>query len=129
MAQEVRGAARSVSADARQARSRHLVAAAPRSGAGRGVKLVGDTGEALTVASSRRSPRSTRSRDRHLFPESRRPASTRSTPPSIEMDQVTQQNAAMVEEATAAAHTLRQETQSLSDLIGEFQFRGELKAP
>ncbi|MGH1556933.1 hypothetical protein ACRAWD_02325 [Caulobacter segnis] len=38
------------------------------------------------------------------------------------MTRVTQQNAAMVEEATAAAHTLRQETQSLSDLIGKFQF-------
>ncbi len=37
------------------------------------------------------------------------------------MDQVTQQNAAMVEQATAAAHSLREETDALSDLIAQFQ--------
>ena len=38
-----------------------------------------------------------------------------------QMDQVTQQNAAMVEESTAASHTLLQETGRLSDLVGQFQ--------
>ena len=38
-----------------------------------------------------------------------------------QMDQVTQQNAAMVEESTAASHTLLQETAQLSDLVGQFQ--------
>jgi methyl-accepting chemotaxis protein len=37
-----------------------------------------------------------------------------------QMDQVTQQNAAMVEQATAAAHSLREETDALSDLIAQF---------
>ena len=37
------------------------------------------------------------------------------------LDQVTQQNAAMVEESTAATHSLSQETSRLSDLIGEFK--------
>lgn len=37
------------------------------------------------------------------------------------MDQSTQQNAAMVEEATAASHTLAQEAASLSGLIGHFR--------
>jgi methyl-accepting chemotaxis protein len=37
------------------------------------------------------------------------------------MDQVTQQNAAMVEEATAAAHSLREETDALSDLVAQFR--------
>ena len=38
-----------------------------------------------------------------------------------QMDQVTQQNAAMVEESTAASHTLAQETEELTKLIGRFQ--------
>ncbi len=36
------------------------------------------------------------------------------------LDQVTQQNAAMVEESTAAAHMLRQEAQNLSTLVARF---------
>jgi methyl-accepting chemotaxis protein len=38
-----------------------------------------------------------------------------------QMDQTTQQNATMVEESTAASHSLTQETAQLSNLIGEFQ--------
>ncbi len=38
-----------------------------------------------------------------------------------EMDQVTQQNAAMVEEATAATHGVKDETEALASLIGAFQ--------
>jgi methyl-accepting chemotaxis protein len=38
-----------------------------------------------------------------------------------QMDQVTQQNAAMVEESTAASHTLAQETEELTRLLGRFQ--------
>ncbi len=38
-----------------------------------------------------------------------------------QMDQVTQQNAAMVEEATAASHSLAQEAETLSRLVGQFQ--------
>ena len=44
------------------------------------------------------------------------------------MDQVTQQNAAMVEESTAASHTLSQETEELTRLIGRFQV-GEIETP
>jgi methyl-accepting chemotaxis protein len=36
------------------------------------------------------------------------------------MDQVTQQNAAMVEETTAASHALAQEAASLSRLMSSF---------
>jgi methyl-accepting chemotaxis protein len=39
------------------------------------------------------------------------------------MDQVTQQNATMVEQSTAATHSLAQETAQLSDLLGRFQLR------
>ncbi|MCR5874868.1 methyl-accepting chemotaxis protein [Phenylobacterium sp. J426] len=38
-----------------------------------------------------------------------------------QMDQVTQQNAAMVEQTTAASHSLRQEAAQLAELIGRFQ--------
>ena len=37
-----------------------------------------------------------------------------------QMDHVTQQNAAMVEEATAAAQSLRRETDQLNGLVGRF---------
>jgi methyl-accepting chemotaxis protein len=45
-----------------------------------------------------------------------------------QMDQVTQQNAAMVEQATAAAHTLREDTDALSDLIGQFRIAGTARS-
>lgn len=38
-----------------------------------------------------------------------------------QMDQMTQQNAAMVEETTAVTHRLSGETESLADLIGQFR--------
>ncbi len=44
-----------------------------------------------------------------------------------QMDQVTQQNAAMVEESTAASHALAHETQELSRLISRFDL-GELES-
>jgi methyl-accepting chemotaxis protein len=37
------------------------------------------------------------------------------------MDQVTQQNAAMVEQATAASHSLAGEAAELARLVGQFQ--------
>jgi methyl-accepting chemotaxis protein len=37
------------------------------------------------------------------------------------MDQVTQKNAAMVEESTAASHALSQEADRLSELVGQFR--------
>ncbi|ORE92077.1 methyl-accepting chemotaxis protein [Aurantimonas sp. 22II-16-19i] len=40
-----------------------------------------------------------------------------------QMDKVTQQNAAMVEEATAASQTLSKETDGLADLVAQFQTR------
>jgi methyl-accepting chemotaxis protein len=42
-----------------------------------------------------------------------------------QMDQVTQQNAAMVEETTAAAHSLAKETEDLRQLVGHFQIGAE----
>ncbi len=46
-----------------------------------------------------------------------------------QMDQVTQQNAAMVEEATAASHSLSEEAQELAHLIGQFRIGESAAAP
>ena len=45
-----------------------------------------------------------------------------------QMDQVTQQNAAMVEETNAASHTLAQDAENLTRLVGQFQIREGVKA-
>lgn len=41
-----------------------------------------------------------------------------------QLDQVTQQNAAMVEEATAASHVLKSDASRLQDLVGQFEISG-----
>ena len=41
-----------------------------------------------------------------------------------QLDQVTQQNAAMVEESTAASHTLRQDADELRQLVARFRTAG-----
>ncbi|WP_375269564.1 methyl-accepting chemotaxis protein, partial [Phenylobacterium sp.] len=44
-----------------------------------------------------------------------------------QMDQITQQNAAMVEESTAASHALAQETAELNRLMGRFKFATDIR--
>jgi methyl-accepting chemotaxis protein len=44
------------------------------------------------------------------------------------MDQVTQQNAAMVEQSTAASHSLSQEAEALAGSVSRFQI-GAVAAP
>jgi methyl-accepting chemotaxis protein len=46
-----------------------------------------------------------------------------------QMDQVTQQNAAMVEQATAASHGLSGESQELARLVGQFRIGESVAAP
>jgi methyl-accepting chemotaxis protein len=46
-----------------------------------------------------------------------------------EMDQVTQQNSAMVEETTAASHSLAGETEELARLIGHYKTRAAAEDP
>ena len=90
----------------------------PRSRSSTGVELVGETGEALQ-RSSARSPRSTR-----WSPRSPRPPQEQSTgleqvnTAVNQMDQVTQQNAAMVEESTAASRSRGREGRAVrADLL------------
>jgi methyl-accepting chemotaxis protein len=46
-----------------------------------------------------------------------------------QMDQVTQQNAAMVEQSTAASHSLAGEATKLSKLVGQFKLGQSAPAP
>ena len=46
-----------------------------------------------------------------------------------QMDQVTQQNAAMVEQATAASHSLSGEAAELARLVGQFRIGESVAAP
>jgi len=87
----------------------------------RGVKLVTDTGQALTAIVER-----VASID-GLVSEIARSAQEQSTglgqvnTAVNQMDQVTQQNAAMVEEATAAAASLKREALELGQLVARFE--------
>jgi methyl-accepting chemotaxis protein len=89
-----------------------------------GVKLVGETGQALLKIAER-----VAEMDR-LIAEIARSSQEQATglgqvnTAVNQMDQVTQQNAAMVEEATAAAATLRTQAQDLADLVGRFRLTG-----
>ena len=88
---------------------------------GKGVKLVGETSQALSVIVDRVAEID------GLITEIATSAQEQSTGLSEvntavnQMDQVTQQNAAMVEESTAASHSLRQETENLAAMIGRFR--------
>jgi methyl-accepting chemotaxis protein len=85
-----------------------------------GVRLVGETGKALTRIVEQVNRLS------DLIGDIARSAQEQSTGLSQvsaavnQMDQVTQQNAAMVEEATAASHALAEEAEALSRLVGQF---------
>ena len=121
VAQEVRALAQR-SADA--AKEIKTLIASSTSQVGRGVKLVGDTGQALSMIVDKVAQIDALISE--IAPSSQEQATGLNEVNAAvnQMDQVTQQNAAMVEEATAAAHSLREETLVLGDLIGKFQFGG-----
>jgi methyl-accepting chemotaxis protein len=117
VAQEVRALAQR-SADAAKEIKGLISASTTQVGAG--VKLVGETGEAL-----KRIIEGVGSIDSLV---SEMAASSREQATGLnevntavnQMDQVTQQNAAMVEQATAATHSLKVETNELARNIGRF---------
>ena len=87
----------------------------------RGVKLVGDTGQTLVGISNRVAEID------ELLTEIARSSQEQATGLNQvnaavdQMDHVTQQNAAMVEEATAAAAGMSSEAAQLTQLVGQFQ--------
>ncbi|WP_088653044.1 methyl-accepting chemotaxis protein [Marinibacterium profundimaris] len=94
----------------------------------RGVALVGRTGEALTSIVEQVNDISA-----HI---SRIASSAREQSEGLseitsgmnQLDSATQQNAAMVEEATAATHTLKAESRELMDLVSRFKTEGGVGA-
>lgn len=93
----------------------------------RGVDLVGRAGEALQKIVERVGHIST------LVTDISKGAVEQSTGLGeintgvVQLDQVTQQNAAMVEEATAASHLLKSDAAELTKLVGKFQISGRSK--
>ena len=126
VAQEVRALAQR-SADA--AKEIKTLIASSTSQVGRGVKLVGDTGQALTLIVEKVAQIDALISEIATSSQQQAVGLNEVNAAVNQMDQVTQQNAAMVEEATAAAHSLREETVVLADLIGKFRYGGSRAAP
>ena len=93
----------------------------------RGVQLVGETGRALTGIVSKVTEIDTLLAEIAVSSQEQATGLNQVNAAVNQMDQVTQQNAAMVEQATAAAAGLRTEAGELSNLVG--RFRTEQAAP
>ena len=86
-----------------------------------GVSLVGETGKALERIAAQVTEINVVVTEIAASTEEQSTALREVNTAINQMDQVTQQNAAMVEESTAASHSLNQETDVLAKLIGRFQ--------
>jgi methyl-accepting chemotaxis protein len=93
-----------------------------------GVKLVGQTGEALTRIVAQVNELTGLVRDIASTAEDQAAGLREVNTAVKQMDQVTQQNAAMVEEATAACHNLAGEADDLARLVARFEL-GEGAGP
>ncbi|WP_304190010.1 methyl-accepting chemotaxis protein [Phenylobacterium aquaticum] len=87
----------------------------------RGVRLVGDTGAALTGIVSRVAEIDILLAEIATSSQEQATGLNQVNAAVNQMDQVTQQNAAMVEQATAAASGLRNEATELSNLVARFR--------
>lgn len=87
----------------------------------RGVKLVGQTGEALTKIVERVAHISELTSEISTSAQEQSIGLGEINSGVTQLDQVTQQNAVMVDEATASSHSLNEEAQTLSDLVAQFR--------
>ncbi len=87
----------------------------------RGVKLVGDTGEALQSIVAKVSEIDALISEIASSSQEQATGLNQVNSAVNQMDQVTQQNAAMVEQSTAAAANLRTEAVNLADLVSRFR--------
>ena len=90
-----------------------------------GVSLVGKAGTALTTIADRVSSISSHVSEIATGSKEQSIGLAEINTGVTHLDQVTQQNAAMVEEATAASHSLQQEATALGQLVARFRLRGE----
>ncbi len=86
-----------------------------------GVGLVGDTGQALERILGQVAELATIVTEIAASAQEQAAGLDQINTAINQMDQVTQQNAAMVEQSTAASHALSRETEELSSLVGRFQ--------
>ncbi len=91
----------------------------------RGVKLVGDTGQALSGIVAKVTEIDVLISEIAQSSQEQATGLNQVNAAVNQMDQVTQQNAAMVEEATAASVTLQTEAGELVQLVGRFQTGAE----
>ncbi len=89
----------------------------------RGVSLVGEAGEALKSIVESVSDISTHVSEIAASAEEQSGGLAEINAAVNQLDQVTQQNAAMFEETTAASHALTQEAETLSDTMARFRTR------
>ncbi|MDB5433648.1 MAG: methyl-accepting chemotaxis protein [Caulobacter sp.] len=88
---------------------------------GRGVELVAETGQALERIGAIVAEMNTLVAEIAASAREQSTALVEVNQALNQMDQVTQQNAAMVEETTAASHGLARETEGLAQLVERFQ--------
>ena len=126
VASEVRGLAQRSAEAAKEIKA--LVAASDGH-VGRGVALVGQTGTVLARVLTQIADINTVVGEIAASAQEQATALREVSTALSQMDQVTQQNAAMVEETTAASRSLMGETDTLADLIARFQLGRDMPAP
>ena len=125
VASEVRGLAQRSAEAAKRIKSLISVSTAQ---VGTGVGLVGATGEALEGITAQIGTISDLMAEMAASSLQQSTALNEVNTAINAMDQMTQQNAAMAEQATAASQNLRRRTETLADLVGAFN-TGERRAP
>jgi methyl-accepting chemotaxis protein len=121
VASEVRGLAQRSAEAAKEIKA--LISASADQ-VGQGVALVGKTGEALGRIVGEVGEVSSVIAEIAASAQEESTSLQEVNTAVSKLDGVTQQNAAMVEEATAATHTLAQDTEQLTELVGRFQVGG-----
>jgi methyl-accepting chemotaxis protein len=86
-----------------------------------GVNLVGETGKALTRIAKQVNEMTAIVTEIAASAQEQATGLHQVNTAVNQMDQMTQQNAAMVEESTAASHSLAQEAEKLTSLVGQFK--------
>ncbi len=94
-----------------------------------GVTLVGDTGQVLDRIVAQIAEINGFMADMTASGQEQSTALQQVNTAINQMDQVTQQNATMVEQTTAASHALAQEASRLTGLVGQFRMASEPEAP
>jgi methyl-accepting chemotaxis protein len=117
VASEVRALAQRSAEAAKEIKT--LISASSRQ-VGEGVSLVGDTGHALERIAEQITRLTAIAREISASSQEQSSGLQQVNIAVAQMDQVTQQNAAMVEESTAASHSLAQDARELDRMMGQF---------